>query len=76
MSEGMREVVVGLDQVQELVLIEIGLDVVSVENTIILQKTVKPQRREGNRKSTTDYNMDKEQTPLKTLLTDTSDSLN
>ena len=37
MPEGMTEVVVvGLDQVQELVLIEIGLDVISVESMIIL----------------------------------------
>ena len=40
-SEGMTEViVVGLDQIQELVLIDIGLDVINVESTIILQKTV------------------------------------
>ena len=40
-SEGMTEVViVGLDQVQELVLIEMGLDVPSVESMIILQRTV------------------------------------
>ena len=41
MPEGMTvAVVVGLDQVQELVLIEIGLDAISVESTVILQKTV------------------------------------
>ena len=40
MPEEMTEVVtVGLDQVQELVLIDIGLDVISVERTIILLKT-------------------------------------
>ena len=43
-SEGTTKVVaVGLDQVQELVLIEIGLDVISVESTIILLKTVQLQ---------------------------------
>ena len=41
LSEGMAEVeAVDLDQVQELVLKEIGLDVICVESTIILQKTV------------------------------------
>ena len=45
MSEGMTEVaVVHLDQVQELVLVEIGLDVISVESTIILQKPAQPQK--------------------------------
>ena len=40
-SEGTTEVVVvGLDQVQKLVLIEIGLDVISVQSVIILQRTV------------------------------------
>ena len=43
MPEGMTEVVVvGRDQIQELVLIEIGLDVINVESMIILQKTVWP----------------------------------
>ena len=41
MPEGKTEVVViGLDQVQELVLMEIGLVVISVEGMVILQKTV------------------------------------
>ena len=41
MPEGTTEVVViGLDQVQELVLIEIGLEVISVGSIIILLKTV------------------------------------
>ena len=45
MSEGMTEVVVvALDQVQELALIETGLDAISVESTIILQKTVQLQK--------------------------------
>ena len=34
-------VIVGLGQVQEKVQIEIGLDVLSAENTIILQETVR-----------------------------------
>ena len=43
-SAGTTEVVVvGLDQVQEPVLIDIGLDVISVESMIILWKTVQPQ---------------------------------
>ena len=55
MPEGKTEVVViGLDQVQDLVLIDIALDVINVESTIILQKTALPQNREGNRTSTTD----------------------
>ena len=54
MPEGMTElVVVVLDQVQELVLIEKVLGVINVESMIILQKTVPPQNREGNRTSTT-----------------------
>ena len=41
MSEEMIEVVVvGLDQVQELEQIEIGLDAISVGNTNILQQAV------------------------------------
>ena len=49
-QEGMTEVVaVGLDQVQELVLIEIGLDAINVESMIILLKTVQLQNRERNR---------------------------
>ena len=41
MSEGMTDaVVVGLDQVQELVLLEIGLNVIDIESMIILQKTL------------------------------------
>ena len=40
MSDGMTEVVEGLDLVQELALIEIGLNVISVESMIILQKTI------------------------------------
>ena len=44
MPEGKTEVVVvDLDQVQDLVLIEIGLYVTSVESTIILLKTVQLQ---------------------------------
>ena len=40
-SEGMKEVIVmDLDQVQELVLIEIGLGAINVGSMIILQKTV------------------------------------
>ena len=39
-SEGMIEVVVGLDKVQELVLIEIELDALSIENIIISLRTV------------------------------------
>ena len=38
--EEMRKIVVGLDQVQESVLIDIGLDVLNVGSMIILQKTV------------------------------------
>ena len=41
MPEGMAEVVaINLDQVQELVLIEIGLDVRRVGNTIVMLKAV------------------------------------
>ena len=39
-SEGMTEVVVGLDQIQEPVLVETELDAISVGNTIISLKTV------------------------------------
>ena len=42
MPEEMTEVVVGLIKVQELGLIEIGLDVINVESMSILQKTVQP----------------------------------
>ena len=46
-----EEVAVDVDQAQELVLIEIGLDVINVKSTIILQKTVQPQkyRRKQNK---------------------------
>ena len=44
-ASGMTEVVmVDLDQFQELVLIEIGIDVRSVENMIILLKTAQLQK--------------------------------
>ena len=42
--EGMMEVVVALDLVQELVPIEIELDAVDVENMIILLKIVQLQK--------------------------------
>ena len=79
MPEGTTEVVaVDLDQVQELVLTEIGLDVISVESMISLLKTVhltsKTVKETGQIQWM--YNMDKEQTSLKTLVTDTYDSLN
>ena len=55
MPEGMtEEVVVGLDQVQDLVLIEIRLDVISVENTMICQRLSDLKKRDGNRTGTTD----------------------
>ena len=44
MSGGMIEVVVGLDQVQELVLIEIELDVINVGDMIISLRTVQLHR--------------------------------
>ena len=43
-SEGMTEIVVGLDQVQEPVLIQIGLDAINVRNMIILLRTVQLDR--------------------------------
>ena len=42
--DGVIEVVVGLDQVQELVLIETGLDATNVGNMIILPKIVQHQK--------------------------------
>ena len=39
-SEGMIEAVVGIDQIQELVLIEIELDALNVGNMIIWLRTV------------------------------------
>ena len=47
-SEGMTEVVVGLDQVQETVLIEIELDAIAVGNMIILLRTVQFCRKKKN----------------------------
>ena len=45
MPEGTtEEVALDLDQVQEVVLIEIVLDVISVESTIILLKPVQLQK--------------------------------
>ena len=46
--EGMTEVEVGLDQVQELELTETELDVLSVVNMIILLKTVQTHKQERN----------------------------
>ena len=67
LPEGMTEVVaVDLDQVQELILIEIGLDVINVGSTIILQK-INFKNGKGNRTKQCMYNMDKEQTSLKTI---------
>ena len=52
--EGMTEAVaVGLDQVQEPILTEIGLDVLNVGNRIILLKTVKSHKQ---KKSQNRYN--------------------
>ena len=48
--EGMIELVVGLNQVQELVLIEIGLDVINVENMITLLKIVQGQKQKRNQR--------------------------
>ena len=42
--EGMRKVVVGVDQVQELVPIEKELDAINIENMIILLKIVQIQK--------------------------------
>ena len=44
MSQEMIEVIVGLSQVQELVQIEIGLDAISVGNTITSPKIVQHQK--------------------------------
>ena len=73
--EGMTEiVVVGQDQVQEPVIIEIASDVLSVANMIILLKTVQNHKRPEQIQQM--YNLDEEQTTLKVLATDTYYNLN
>ena len=47
--EGMKEVMVGLDQDQEQALIEIGLDAMNVENVIILLRTAQLQKQKENK---------------------------
>ena len=68
MLEEMTEVVaIDLDQVQELVLIEIGLDVISAKSMIILHKTAQLKKLEKETKQIQwMFNMDEEQTSLKT----------
>ena len=46
--KGMKKAVAGQDQVQELVLIETGLDALSVGNIIILLKTVQIHKQKMN----------------------------
>ena len=53
--------VVGLDQVQELVQIEIELHAINAENMIILLRTVQKESEQIQQV----YNMDQEQTALK-----------
>ena len=69
----MEEVVV--DQVQEPVLIEIGLDL-NVGNMIILQKTVQTQKQKENQEQIQQkYNLDKDKTALKVPVADSCDNL-
>ena len=76
--EGMTGVVVkvGQGQYQEQVLTETELGVKSVENMIIMQKdclTAKEERETDKIQQM--FNLDKEQTSLKMLATDTFESL-
>ena len=77
-SEGMTEivVVVGLDQGWDLALIEIGLDVISAGSMIFCKCLSEFKIGKRNRTGIQMYNMDEEETSLKTLAADNYDSLN
>ena len=76
MPDGMTEVVVlGLDQVQDLVLTEIGLDVTSVRDHFANKCPTSKIEKETEQVQQM-YNMHEEETSLKTLITGTYDSLN
>ena len=79
-SEGMIGVAVIVDQGQDQqrVLTERGLGVISVENMIIFEKDSPTMARDERQTEQIQqmFNLDKEQTALKTLAADTYDSLN
>ena len=76
-SEGMTEVVVvGLDQVQEPVLIETELDAIGVGYDHFTKDCQTLQVDMESEQIQQMYNMDKEQTALKVLAADTYDNLN
>ena len=72
----MIELVVGPDQVQEPVPIEIELDTINVENMIICQGLSKFGSRKGIRADQTNVQYGQRTDSIKTLVTGTYDSLN
>ena len=76
--EGMiKAAVVDQDQVQEPVLIEMGLDVSNVGSMIILISTVQTQiqKKKSQNKCNKCFNLDKDMTALKFLVADTYNDL-
>ena len=74
--EGMKEAVVGLDQVQELVLIETELDVTSVGNMITSLRTIQLQKQKKIQSKYNRCTIWTKKTTLKLLVTDTYEGLN
>ena len=75
--EGTTEAVaVYLDQVQELALIGIGLDVIRVEYDHFARECLTSKIEKETEQIQWMYNMDEEQTSLKTLATHNYDNLN